>query len=72
LQNNWKLIRQATGLKYDAYDNSLFGKFIYINEGLNPHLTWRNNSPLDIIKQGKSLYLLTHNHWWYEKVPFLS
>ena len=72
LQNNWESIKQATSLEYDAYDNSLFDKFIYVNEGLNPHLSWRNESPLDIIKQGKSLYLLTHNHWWYEKIPFLS
>jgi len=72
LQKNWGIIKQSTGLEYDAYDNTIFNKFIYVNEGLNPHLSWRNNSPLDIIKQGKSFYLLTHNHWWYEKIPFLS
>ncbi len=72
LQSNWESIKQATGLEYDAYDNSLFEKLIYVNEGLNPHLAWRHDSPLDVIKQGKSLYLLTHNHWWYEKIPFLS
>lgn len=72
LQNNWQLIKNATGLEYDAYDNSIFGQLSYVNEGLNPHLTWRNNSPIDLIKEGKSLYLLTHNHWWYDKIPFLS
>lgn len=72
LQNNWELIKQVTGLEYDAYDNTIFDKFIYVNEGLNPHLSWRSDSPLDLIKQGKSFYLLTHNHWWYEKIPFLS
>lgn len=72
LQNNWESIKQATGLEYDAYDDSLFGNLVYVNEGLNPHLSWRKDSPLDVIKQGKSLYLLTHNHWWYEKIPFLS
>jgi hypothetical protein len=72
LQSNWQLIKNATGLEYDAYDNSIFGHLSYVNEGLNPHLTWRNNSPIDLIKEGKSLYLLTHNHWWYDKIPFLS
>ena len=72
LQNNWQLIKNATGLEYDAYYNSIFGQLSYVNEGLNPHLTWRNNSPIDLIKEGKSLYLLTHNHWWYDKIPFLS
>jgi hypothetical protein len=72
LQRNWDLIKTATGLEYDAYDKSFFDNMIYVNEGLNPHLSWRNDSPFEIIKQGKSLYLLTHNHWWYEKIPFLS
>jgi hypothetical protein len=72
LQNDWELIKQTTGLEYDAYDKSLFGKLVYVNEGLNPHLSWRNDPPLDVIRQGKSLYLLTHNHLWYEKIPFLS
>jgi len=72
LQGNWELIKQATGLKYDAYDNSLFGNLKYVNEGLSPHLSWRNDSPLDLINQGKSIYLLTHNHWWYDKIPYLS
>lgn len=72
LQKNWGIIKQTTGLEYDAYDNAIFDKFIYVNEGFNPHLSWRNNSPLDIIKQGESFYLLTHNHWWYENIPFLS
>jgi hypothetical protein len=72
LQTNWELIKQETGLEYDAYDSSFFSRLIYVNEGLNPHLSWRNNSPLEIIKQGKSLYLLTHNHWWYDKIPFNS
>lgn len=72
LQSNWDAIKRITGLEYDAYDERLFGKLVYVNEGLNPHLNWRNHSPFDIISQGKSLYLLTHNHWWYETIPFLS
>lgn len=72
LQSNWQMIKNVTGLEYDAYDSSIFGSLTYVNEGLNPHLSWRNNSPMDLIKQGKPIYLLTHNHWWYDKIPFLS
>lgn len=72
LQDNWASIQRETGLKYDAYDENIFGSLEYVNEGLNPHLNWRNRPPTDPISEGKSLYLLTHNHWWFESIPFLS
>ena len=57
---------------YEEIKVQYSNKFIHVDEGLNPHLSWRDNSPMDIIREGKSLYLVTHNHWWYEKIPFLS
>ena len=72
LQDNWKTIKEVTGLEYEAYDETIFGNLVYVNEGLNPHLNWRNYTPLEIIKQKKSIYMNTHNHWWYDVIPFLS
>lgn len=72
LQSNWTIIQKETALEYDAYDDKIFGSLEYVNEGLSPHLNWRNRPPTNVISEGKSLYLLTHNHWWYESIPFLS
>jgi hypothetical protein len=72
LQDNWEKIKEVTGLEYEAYDENIFGNLVYVNEGLNPHLNWRNHTPLEIIRQKKSIYMNTHNHWWYDVIPFLS
>lgn len=51
LQENWETIKEVTRLQYDAYDENIFGGLIYVNEGLNPHLNWRNYTPLEMISQ---------------------
>jgi hypothetical protein len=61
---------ESLGFKYQAYDKRFFENAVYVNEGLNPHLCWRNHRPEDVIKTGKSIYMLTHSHWWWVKHPF--
>ncbi|MDA9792193.1 hypothetical protein N9C15_00905 [Schleiferiaceae bacterium] len=58
------------GIKYQAYDEKLMSSVLYVNEGLNPHLCWRTITPEEAISTGKSICLLTHNHWWYYDFPF--
>lgn len=72
LNSNWEQIKKELDLDFHAYDESLFGNLAYINEGLDPHLCWRNSTPDEMLDQLRSFYLLTHNHWWYESIPFLS
>lgn len=59
---------QNLGFKYSAYD-PIFNsdKTIYVNEGLNPHLSWRTLSPEDSVDIGKNVCLLLHPHWWHDK-----
>jgi hypothetical protein len=70
VEENWQLIQQLTGLTYQAYDPSLMNNTIYVNEGMKPHLCWRDWTPEMAIETGKSIYMLTHNHWWYKDHPF--
>ena len=37
-------------LEYQVYDKTLFGNFVYVNEGFLPHLAWRLHLPEDVIK----------------------
>ena len=69
IEKEWEKISDL-GVSYQAYDKKIFENSIYINEGFNPHLCWRNHAPEDIIPSNKTIYMLTHNHWWYEKNPF--
>lgn len=69
IEKNWDKIEEM-GLKYQAYDKLITDNCVYINEGFNPHLCWRKEKPEDVIPTGKSIYMLTHNHWWYDKNPF--
>ena len=48
----------------------LYDNFEYVNEGFNPHLSWRNKEPLDMINSNKNIYMLLHPHWWYQNHPF--
>ena len=66
---NWEKMVKL-GIKYHAYDNQLLDSVLYVNEGLNPHLCWRGTTPREAIETGKSICLLTHNHWWYQSHPF--
>jgi hypothetical protein len=72
VEENWNQIRKETDIAFQAYDKEIFGHLNYINEGLNPHLKWRSDSPETVIRRDESFYLLTHNHWWFEEIPFLS
>lgn len=58
------------GLKFQAYDSRILDATTYINEGFDPHLCWRMLAPEDVIPTGKSIYMLTHPHWWYLNHPF--
>jgi hypothetical protein len=70
LEENWADWQPKLGLEYQAYDRQALANTTYINEGLSPHLGWRKDRPEDIIPTGASIYLLTHNHWWYRNHPF--
>lgn len=69
IEDNWSKIKPL-GVEYQGYQKDLIDNSVYINEGFNPHLCWRKHSPEDIIPSGKTMYILTHNHWWYDKHPF--
>ena len=66
---NWQLM-ESIGIKYQAYDKLLLNSVLYVNEGSDPHLCWRGLTPQEAIMTGKSICLLTHNHWWYQTHPF--
>jgi len=70
LQENFKEIALRNNLLYEAYDQNIFGGFEFVNEGFNPHLGWRNETPEEVIEAGKSLYISTHPHWWYVNHAF--
>ncbi len=69
IKRNWNQIK-TIGFDYEAYDDQIFSSCVYVNEGFNPHLCWRNNAPEDVIETGVSIYMMTHNHWWYDENPF--
>lgn len=58
------------GLVNQAYDSKIIENSLYVNEGFNPHLCWRNLKPEEAFTTGNTVYMLTHNHWWYDKHPF--
>lgn len=69
IEMTWDKIKEL-GFKYQAYDNKIETASIYVNEGFSPHLCWRSNPPEQVIMTGKTVYMLTHNHWWYDNHPF--
>ena len=72
LEENWKKFKKKYSLKYHAYEKVFFKEFVYINEGFNPHLTWRRDNPFDKIEQNENIYMLLHPHWWHLNHPFES
>lgn len=70
LEDNWDKIKTELGLTYHAYESQLMDNTIYVNEGYSPHLCWRNKTPIEAIATGKSVYMLTHPHWWWSEHPF--
>jgi hypothetical protein len=69
LQKNWNSLKKI-GFDYQAYDDIIIENTLYVNEGVNPHLCWRNLTPEEAFKTENSVYILTHNHWWYLDHPF--
>ena len=69
IEKNWPEIEKL-GVSYHAYQKQIEEACVYVNEGFNPHLCWRKYAPEDIIPTGKSMCILTHNHWWYDVHPF--
>lgn len=67
---NWEKIQSELGYEFQAYDDRILKPVHYVNEGLNPHLCWRNLTPEQAILSGKSICLLTHPHFWWETHPF--
>lgn len=70
LEERWDSLKDRLDLDYQAYDKRLMDNTIYVNEGYSPHLCWRNKKPEEAIATGQSVYMLTHNHWWFKKHPF--
>jgi len=70
LEQQWYRISTEMGIKFHAYEHRIIASTIYVNEGFNPHLCWRAGTPQDAVDTGKSVYLLTHPHWWYKDHPF--
>lgn len=69
LNMNWEKISNDLKLDYHSYEERIFSKVLYVNEGLDPHLCWRN-PPEKAIVTGKSICMLTHSHWWFKDHPF--
>jgi hypothetical protein len=72
LNSNWTQLQHKLCLNYHAYEQRILKNVHYVNEGFNPHLCWRSSDPFDVIKTRKSIYLLTHPHWWFVENPFES
>lgn len=70
LDKHWDRIRHEYKLSYHAYESRILESTIYVNEGFNPHLCWRNLTPFDAMKTQQSVYMLTHPHWWFKHHPF--
>jgi hypothetical protein len=70
VEENWDEIEKENGLICQAYDNVFFDNSIYVNEGINNFIGWRDKKPEEVMDTEKSIYLITHNHWWYKNHPF--
>lgn len=69
-QFNWHILKDQLKLNYQAYSQDIMNSTQYVNEGLNPHLCWRSKAPEHYFSEKKSIYLLTHSHWWYVEHAF--
>jgi hypothetical protein len=70
VENNWDIIKKENNMLCQAYDKQFFNNAVYVNEGIHFFIGWRDKKPEDVIETGKSIYLMTHNHWWYKNHPF--
>lgn len=70
LVERWPAFKEKYVLGYQAYDPAFVTDMVFVNEGVNPHLGWRGQTPEDVISSGKSFCLSTHPHWWHRVHPF--
>jgi hypothetical protein len=70
LDENWSSMAQTLQLKYHAYEKKILETVTYVNEGFDPHLCWRSITPEQAMVTGKSIYMLTHPHWWFKDHAF--
>lgn len=69
VESHWDELERL-GFSYQAYDNRIMDKVIYVNETVNPRLGWRSWDPMQAIDTGRSICMSTHPHWWFDKHPF--
>ena len=69
VEEHWVAI-QGMGFDFQAYDKRIHDAAEYVNEGYLGRLTWRNKTPEEVIRIGRSLFIMTHSHWWHEIHPF--
>jgi hypothetical protein len=70
IHDNWTELSEELDLSYHSYEKRILDNVIYVNEGLSPHLCWRNLTPSQAVETGKSVCMLLHPHWWYVKHAF--
>jgi hypothetical protein len=70
IEERWIILAKCFGLDYHAYEKRILDNVVYVNEGLSPHLCWRDKRPENVIETGRSICLLTHSHWWWKDYPF--
>lgn len=69
LERLWDAISSEHKLEYHSYEPRIIEATIYIAETFSPHLCWRND-PYAALETGRSVYMLTHPHWWYTTHAF--
>ncbi|MFA4994046.1 MAG: hypothetical protein WC521_01935 [Bdellovibrionales bacterium] len=70
INENWSHLKQKYNIEYHAYEDRILKNTLYVNEGLSPHLGWRQMTPHEAIATGKPIYMLLHPHWWFQDNPF--
>lgn len=70
IEENWRWVAETFGMSYQAYDSTIMGNLLYVNETVNPRLGWRTSTPEEAIISGKSICMSTHPHWWFQRHPF--
>lgn len=70
LEANWPELRARHDLLYQAYEKGILDELTFVNEGLNPHLGWRGQTPEEVIASGNKFCLSTHPHWWHKTHAF--
>lgn len=69
LEKNWSSLTLEHSLTYQSYEKRILDNVTYVAETFNPHLCWRND-PYEAMTSCRSVYMLTHPHWWYDQHAF--